>query len=82
MLSNAEKAYMRALLALKKQDYASASGFFRSAKNQFAESADFRILKETTELLLAVKEDIFELENGRIEIEEIINHGKETEFRR
>jgi hypothetical protein len=82
MLSNAEKAYMRALLALKKRDYATASGFFRSAENQFAESADFRILKETTELLLAVKEDIFELENSRIQIEEIINHGKETEFRR
>lgn len=61
-VSNSEKAYYRALLALKNRNYRAASGFLKSAENQFADSIEFRILSETTRLLLAVKEEIFELE--------------------
>jgi 2-polyprenyl-3-methyl-5-hydroxy-6-metoxy-1,4-benzoquinol methylase len=82
MLTDSEKAYCRAIVALKNREYSSASGFFRMAENQFADNLKFRILKETNDLLLAVKDEIYELENSRIEIEEILDHGKETEFRR
>jgi hypothetical protein len=71
MLPDSEKAYYRALLALKNKEYREASGFFRMAENQFTNDPDFRILKEATALLLAVKDEIFELENSRIEAEEI-----------
>ena len=81
MLSETEKAYFKALQALKEKDYSGAAGFFRFAENQFADAPEFRILKETTELLIAVKEEIFGIENERIEIEEILSDGQETEFR-
>ncbi|SYZ74502.1 hypothetical protein TRIP_C90130 [Candidatus Zixiibacteriota bacterium] len=81
MLADGEKAYFKALEALKNKDYRAASGFFKTAENQFTERLEFRILQATTALLLAVKEEIFELENSRIEIEEISSYGKETEFR-
>jgi len=81
MLSDAEKAYYRALQALQDRQYRAAAGFFKSAENQFAENPELRILKETTELLLTVKDEIFETENDRIEIEEILINGQETELR-
>jgi hypothetical protein len=70
MLSDAEKAYSRGLEAIRKKDFRAAIGFFKSAENQFAENEEFRILFGSTELLLAVKDEIFELENNKIEIEE------------
>jgi hypothetical protein len=81
MLSETEKAYFKALLALKERDYSGAAGFFRFAENQFADDPEFRILKETTELLIAVKEEIFDVESERIEIEEILGDGQEAELR-
>nr|MBN2278605.1 hypothetical protein [candidate division Zixibacteria bacterium] len=80
-MSDAEKAYFRGLQALKERQYRAAAGFFKSAENQLADNLELRILKETTELLLAVKDEIFETENDRIEIEEILIHGQETELR-
>ena len=70
MLSESEKAYSRALTALKSKDFRGAAGFFKTAEIQFAGSEEFRILFESTELLLAVKDEIYELENNKIEIEE------------
>ena len=70
MLSDSEKAFSRALTALKNKDYREAAGFFKMAEIKFAENEEFRILFESTELLLAVKDEIFELENNKIEIEE------------
>jgi hypothetical protein len=66
-MNNASKAYYQALVALKNYDYTAASAFFKSAENQFADSLEFRILKETTDLLLAVKEEISELELEKVE---------------
>lgn len=66
MLSDSEKAVFKGLMALKNKDYPSASGFFRTAENQFADSIEFLILKETTDLLLAVKEEIVELEKESV----------------
>ncbi len=81
MLTDARKAYSRALQALMDKDYRAASGFFRTAENQFAEDLDFRILMGVTDLLLAVKTEIFEIENEKIEQEEIYSDGQETELR-
>jgi hypothetical protein len=81
MLNNVDKAYFRALQALRDKDYRAAAGFLKSAENQFADKPELRILREMTELLLAVKDEIFELENETIEIEEILINGQETEFR-
>jgi len=81
MLNESEKASYRALLALKDRDYRAAAGFFKAAENQFTDNPELHILKEATELLLAVKDEIFEIENDRIEIEEMLINGKETEFR-
>lgn len=62
MLNKEEKAYCSAMSALKKQDYSTASVFFRDAEKQFAGNDDFCILQHTTDLLLAVKEEISALE--------------------
>lgn len=80
MLNDAEKAYYRALQALKEKDYRAAAGFLKTTENQFAERPELRILSEATELLLAAKDEIYELENETIEIEEILINGEETEF--
>ena len=81
MLSDADKAYYRALQALRDKDYRAAAGFLKYAENQFADIPELRILRESTELLLSVKDEIYELENETIEIEEILINGQETEFR-
>jgi hypothetical protein len=66
-MNKAQRTYYQALLALMDKNYSEASAFFKTAENQFADSYDFRILQETTELLLAVKDKIFELENEKVE---------------
>ena len=81
MLSDADKAYYRALQALRDKDYRAAAGFLKYAENQFADMPELCILRESTELLLSVKDEIYELENETIEIEEILINGQETEFR-
>jgi len=67
MLTKEEKAYYQAIKALKEKNYTAASGFFRIAEKQFADREDFRILCETAGLLLAVKDEIYNLENEEIE---------------
>jgi len=62
MLSKEEKAYCSAMLSLEKQDFATASIFFKDAEKQLAGNDDYSILKHTTDLLLAVKEEIVALE--------------------
>jgi len=73
--------HLEALDALKRKDYRAASAFFKSAENQFADRLDFRILNEVTDLLIAVKEEIAEIEKEEFIVEEIYNHGQETELR-
>ncbi|MCP4704562.1 MAG: hypothetical protein GY865_08120 [candidate division Zixibacteria bacterium] len=62
MLSKEEKAYCSAMSALNAKEYATASVFFKDAEKQFAGNDDFSILFHTTDLLLAVKEEISTLE--------------------
>lgn len=68
MVFDSDEAYYKALLALKSRDYRKAAGYLKSAENQFADSLEFRILLETTRLLLAVKEEIFDLELEEVKI--------------
>ncbi len=74
MLNPAEKAYLHALQSLKRRDYAQAAHYFNQAAPFFAENQEFILLRETTTLLVAVKEELRELETDkneeRIEIEE------------
>ena len=62
MLNKEEKAYCSAMSALKSEDYSTASVFFTDAEKQFAGNDDFSILQHTTDLLLAVKKEISDLE--------------------
>jgi hypothetical protein len=64
MLNKEEKAYCSAMSALQNEDYSTASVFFKDAEKQFAGNDDFSILRHTTDLLLAVKEEIAALEKS------------------
>ena len=78
MINGAQNAYGNALEALAARDFATASGFLKSAEKEFAGDADFRILSESVRLLLAVKEELFELENRNRQ--EIDSHGEKAEI--
>ena len=64
MLSKAEKSYCSAMTALKDKEYSTATVFFKDAEKQFAGNDDFCILQHTTDLLLAVREEISALEKS------------------
>ncbi len=82
MLKPAEKAYCQALLALKRKDYPAAVRFFDQAAPDFAGDREFNLYRETTRLLVAVKEKLAKTENeDKTEIEEAFSHGQETELR-
>ena len=82
MLNQAEKEYCRALLSLKDKDYAAASDHFHRAAQQFATDREFSLLKETTDLLLVVRQQRVQLDaEDKIEVEEVIPYGQEDELR-
>ena len=85
MLNAAEKAYCLALQALKRREYSTADRLFDQAAGFFAENQEFRLVRETTRLLVAVKEELGTAESDkrieRTEIEELISYGKENELR-
>lgn len=82
MLKPAEKAYCQALLALKRKDYAAARNLFDKAAPAFADDKEFNLYRETTRLLLVVKERLAKLDNeDKIEIEETFSNGQTTELR-
>ena len=58
MLSAHEKAYCLALKALKDKDYEAALGQFDRAVEGFADDKEFVLLKESTRLLVSVKEEL------------------------
>ena len=58
MLSTAEKAYCLALTALKEKDYQNAIVQFDRAAEQFGTDKEFSLLRESTRLLVAVKEEL------------------------
>ena len=77
MLSPLEKAYCLALQALKCKDYQSAETYFDQAASAFEDDREFTLLRETTELLLAVQRQLGRhTEAGdRLEIEETFTNG-------
>ena len=58
MLRPAEKAYCRALEALRRKDYNDALSHFSDAGDAFAQNKEFNLLHETTRLLMAVKTEL------------------------
>jgi len=72
MLVDSEKAYCQALLALKKRDYQTAVAKFAKASGDFGTNEEFDLLYQTTQLLLAVKQELgpepesFELVNKEL----------------
>ncbi|MEA2030301.1 MAG: hypothetical protein U9N55_01730 [candidate division Zixibacteria bacterium] len=78
MLNPSEKAYCLALLALKHKDYRIASDHFNKAASGFKADKEFNLYRKTTQLLLAVKQEIAVLEmkkEDKLEIEEILPNG-------
>jgi len=81
MLDHAEKAYCLALLALKDKDYPAAFDHFDGAAPHFKDNREFNLLRQTTELLLAVKKERTKLDgDDMIELEEVLPYGKEKDF--
>jgi outer membrane protein assembly factor BamD (BamD/ComL family) len=86
VLSPSEKAYFQALQALKRGDYKAAVVSFDRAAGTYGTDRQFVLLAETTRLLLAVKDEIRQMEPAReadtVEsfIEEVFSDGEETEF--
>jgi len=82
MFNESEKAYCRALLALKDKDYHVAADCFEKAAPFFENNVEFQLLMETNRLLLLVKENLAAMDaDDDIEIEETITYGQETELR-
>jgi hypothetical protein len=82
MLKASEKAYCRALQALKQKDYARAADYFSEAAPDFTNNQEFVLLWETTRLLVAVKEELRTAdEKDKLEIEEVFSYGKKDELR-
>jgi hypothetical protein len=79
-MNNSEESYNKALTALRNKDYKAASGFFKFVENQFADNLDLRILSEVTALLMAVKNEINEIEKDGFFVEEIYTDGQETKL--
>ena len=76
MLEPAEKAYFRALTALKDKDYETAAEQFEKAALFFEQNEEFGIFRETTRLLVAVTKELRKLEKEEsLNIEESFSHG-------
>jgi hypothetical protein len=81
MLRPEEKAYTQALVLLRQKNYAAAADQFDRAAPAFARNREFGLLRETTQLLLAVKEELSILREEELQIEEVFSNGQETELR-
>ncbi|UCC44993.1 MAG: hypothetical protein JSU65_03460 [Candidatus Zixiibacteriota bacterium] len=83
MLNPSEKAYYLALVALKRKDYCAAADQFDIAAPHFRGNREFDLFRETTRMLLAVKDELAAAEDAddRIEIEEVFSSGQETDIR-
>jgi len=83
MLSSEEKAYCRALEALRKKDYITADIEFDAAIQLYRESSGFRIMAQAAKILaeLEQREKQLQITKETI-IEETVTHGEETVIRR
>jgi len=75
MLSAHEKAYCRALLALKQKDYEKAAQNFESAAPGFGTNSEFILLYQTTRLLLEIKRELAATADLAATEKEIIING-------
>lgn len=78
MLTQEEKAYCRALEALKKKDYITADKEFGNCGAMFGESRGFQLISEATGMLVQLHKEKAKLLKIQTEIEEAVCHGKET----
>lgn len=76
MLNPSEKAYCQALLALRRKEYQRAAEQFEKAVPFFRKDEEFNLFRETTRLLLTVKEELARLEKqNELQIEEVFTDG-------
>jgi len=76
MLKQAEKAYVKALTAVRRKDYQEAAEQFEKASGFFRNDQEFRLLSETNRLLLVVKGELARLEkDSELQIEEVFTDG-------
>jgi len=81
MLEPSEKAYFRALRALEKKQYQQAAGYFDQAAEFFDGNQEFNLLRETTRLLVELKQALAVAEKtdeDTLIIEETFTDGQET----
>ncbi|MEE9442822.1 MAG: hypothetical protein V3V99_09175 [candidate division Zixibacteria bacterium] len=78
MLSFEEKAYCRALGALRNKDYISADKEFEASGNNFSGSQGLKIIKEATKLMAVLRIEKLKLEKTEIAIEENLSHGEKA----
>lgn len=83
MLKPGEKSYFLALEAVRNKEFARAAEQFHKAAPHFEHNEEFRLLMETTTLLVAVKEELGrQLRTTDTVVEEIPGRGEETDVRR
>ena len=58
MLSDTEKAYCRAMAALKNKDYSEAVENFEKAAESYGTNSEFNLLYQSTRLLVEVKREL------------------------
>lgn len=82
MLDLSEKAYVMALRSLKQRDYGTAVTYFDQAAGRFANDKEFSLLRETTRVLVAVKNELADVraKNDNESIIEEVFDGQETDF--
>jgi hypothetical protein len=78
MLSFEEKAYCRALEALRNKDYISADKEFEASGDEFSGSRGLKIIKEATKLMALLRNEKLNFEKTRNEIKENLSHGEKT----
>jgi len=81
MLSVEEKAYCRALEALKRKDYVAAVQEFDACGPRFGDNRGFQIMSEAARLMVALRQECEQKQKIQNEIKEAISHGKETIIR-
>ena len=82
MLHHSEKAYCLALQALKEKSYQRAAGYFDQAAEFFVNNTEFKLLHQTTRLLVALKTELGTTdmsEDDTLIIEEVYTNGQETD---
>jgi len=78
MLSKEEKAYCRALEALRNKDYITADKEFVNCSALFSESRGFKLISEATRMLVQLHREKEKLSKIETEIEEAVCHGEKT----